>query len=394
MSSARSKKISDIILDKRFVLSLFLAIALITGIKQYTRDSYNNYKIFKYTFLHSLEEKSLYEEYPLEYGDSNHYGPVFAIFIAPFALLPDAIGTTLWNIANALILCLGFYSLPLSLRTRSIIALICAHEALVALLSFQFNVGLTGLIMLSFSFLINQKETKSAFVIALGTLIKLYGIVGLAFFFFSKNKWRFILSGIVSMTILLILPSLLSSSDYVFNSYVDWYQSITEKNNLNASLTSMQDISLMGIVRRVLQDASIPNLPFLAGGIILFLLPYTRIGQFQHTPFRLMLLSSVLIFTVIFSSGSESPTYIIAFAGVAIWFMIQPSPKNKWILFLFVFAFILTSMSPSDLFPQFIRNEYIKPYSLKALPCVLIWFTIIYQMLTTDFKTYKKYEIE
>jgi hypothetical protein len=162
----------------------------------------------------------------------------------------------------------------------------------------------------------------------------------------------------------------------------------------NASLTSMQDISLMGIVRRVTQDASIPNLPFLAGGLLLFLLPYARTDQFRYTAFRLMLLSSVLIFTVIFSSGSESPTYIIAFAGVAIWFMIQPSPKNKAIVFLFVFAFILTSMSPSDIFPKFIREQYIKPYSLKALPCVLIWFTIIYQMLKLDFKNYKNYGIE
>jgi hypothetical protein len=65
-----------------------------------------------------------------------------------------------------------------------------------------------------------------------------------------------------------------------------------------------------------------------------------------------MLLASVLIFTVIFSSGSESPTYIIAFAGVSIWFMIQEFPGSKGILFLFVFAFLLTSMSPSDLFPK------------------------------------------
>ena len=394
MNSAKIKKIIQVLLDKRFVISLFITIALITGIKQYTRGHYNNYKIFKYTFLHSLDEKSLYEEYPLEYGDSNHYGPIFALIIAPFALLPDALGTSLWNVANALILCMGFYSLPLPLRTRSIIALICAHEALVALLSFQFNVGLTGLIMLSFSYLISQKEAKSAFNIALGTLIKLYGIVGLAFFFFSKNKWSFILSGIVSIAVLLILPALISSTDFVFRSYADWYSSLSEKNMHNASLTSMQDISLMGIVRRVMQDANIPNLPFLAGGLFLFMLPYIRIEQYKHTAFRLMLLSSVLIFTVIFSSGSESPTYIIAFAGVAIWFMIQPSPKNKGIIFLFVFACILTSMSPSDLFPKFIRDQYIKPYSLKALPCVLIWFTIIYQMLKLDFKNYKNYGIE
>lgn len=394
MESDKTRKFTAIALEKRFVISLFIALALITGIKQYVRGSYNNYKIYKYTFLHTLDEKPLYEEYPLEYGDSNHYGPVFALIIAPFALLPDAIGTSLWNMANALILCLGFYSLPLPLRTRSLIALICAHEALVALLSFQFNVGLTGLIMLSFSWLAGQKEAKSAFAIALGTLVKLYGITGLAFFFFSRNKWKFIFSGLISLAILLILPVVLASPEFVIRSYSDWYASLTEKNMYNTSLTSMQDISLMGIVRRTLQDPYIPNLPFLAAGLLLFLLPYARIGQYKYTAFRLMLLASVLIFTVIFSSGSESPTYIIAFAGVAIWFMIQPSPRNKGIIFLFLFAFILTSLSPSDLFPRFIRNNYIKPYSLKALPCVLIWFSIIYQMLTIDFKNYKLSKIE
>ncbi|HQS53029.1 MAG TPA: glycosyltransferase family 87 protein, partial [Daejeonella sp.] len=250
----------------------------------------------------------------------------------------------------------------------------------------QFNVGLTGLIMFSFSYLHSGKEVKSAFAIALGTLIKLYGIVGLAFFFFSRNKLKLIVSSLIALAVLVILPAIISSPEFIVRSYTDWFISLKEKNMLNVSLTSMQDISLMGMVRRLMQDASIPNLPFLIGGLFLFFLPYARINQYQYTAYRLMLLASVLIFTVIFSSGSESPTYIIAFAGVSIWFMVQASPKSKGILFLFVFAFVLTSMSPSDLFPKIIRDTYIKPYSLKALPCVLVWFVIIYQMLTIDFK--------
>lgn len=386
VESDKANKFCNILLSRRFVFSLFIAMALISGMKQYARGSYNNYKIFKHTFLHSLNEKPLFMEYPEEYEDSNHYGPLFALVIAPFAILPDALGTSLWNIGNALILCYGFYSLPLSLRSRSIIALLCAHEALIAMLSFQFNVGLTGLIMLSFSYLHKEKEVKSAFAIVVGTLIKLYGIVGLAFFFFSKNKLKFILSGFIVFAFLFILPAILSSSDFIIKSYSDWFMGLKEKNMQNVSLSSMQDISFMGIVRRLMHDATIPNLPFSIGGLFLFFLPYARISQYQYTTYRLMLLASVLIFTVIFSSGSESPTYIIAFAGVSIWFMVQASPKSRWVIFLFVFAFLLTSLSPSDLFPKSIRDNYIKPYSLKALPCVLVWFTIIYQMLTIDFK--------
>ena len=141
----------------------------------------------------------------------------------------------------------------------------------------------------------------------------------------------------------------------------------------------------MGMARRISRNVDLSNTPFLLGGLLLFGLPYLRVSQFKHLAFRLMLLASTLIFTVIFSSGSESPTYIIAFAGVAIWFVIQQ--KNNWIVGLFIFAFILTSLSPTDIFPRAIK-EFIRLYSLKALPCIIIWLTIIFQMLKEDFESY------
>ena len=301
--------------------------------------------------------------------------------------MPDGLGALLWNVTNVLILLWGIYSLPISLNKRTIIAWICAHETLTALFSFQFNIALTGLILLSFSYLIKKKEIQSAFFIAIGTLVKLYGIVGLAFFFFTKNKLKFIIGCFIAFVVLFALPMVISSPAFVIQSYSDWYHSLAHKNDLNASLTSFQDISLMGIVRRATGNINIPNAPFLLVGLVLFGLPYLRIKQYKHLGFRLMLLASTLIFTVIFSSGSESPTYIIAFAGIAIWFMVQQNPKKGWIIALFIFAFILTSLSPTDIFPRSVK-EFIRLYSLKALPCVIIWLTIVYQMMKEDFESY------
>jgi Glycosyltransferase family 87 len=379
-------KLSSLLLKKQCVFAVYLLLALVAGFKQYHHHSYNNYLIFKYVYWHTIDLQNLYHNYP-EYQDSNHYGPIFSIFIAPFALLPDGLGCILWNIANVAILLWGIYSLPISLNKRTIIAWICAHEALTALFSFQFNIALTGLILLSFSYLIKKKEFQSAFFIAFGTLVKLYGIVGLAFFFFTKNKLKFIAGCFVAFLVLFALPMIISSPGFVIQSYADWYHSLAHKNDLNASLTSFQDISLMGIVRRATGNVNIPNAPFLLVGLILFGLPYLRINQYKNIGFRLMLLASTLIFTVIFSSGSESPTYIIAFAGVAIWLMVQQNPKKGWIIALFIFAFILTSLSPTDIFPRAVK-EFIRLYSLKALPCVIIWLTIIYQMMKEDFESY------
>ena len=384
--NANLNKLSSFLLKKECVIAIYLLLAIVTGYKQYHHHSYNNYLIFKYVYWHTVDLQNLYNNYP-EYLDSNHYGPLFSIFIAPFALLPDGLGAVLWNVANVLILLWGIYSLPIALKKRTIIAWICAHEALTALFSFQFNIALTGIILLSFSYLIKKKEIQSAFFIAFGTLVKLYGIVGLAFFFFSQNKLKFIIGCFIAFAVLFALPMIISSPAFVIQSYGNWYHSLAHKNDLNASLTSFQDISLMGIVRRATGNINIPNAPFLLVGLVLFGLPYLRIKQYKHLGFRLMLLASTLIFTVIFSSGSESPTYIIAFAGIAIWFMVQRNPKKGWIIALFVFAFILTSLSPTDIFPRPVK-EFIRLYSLKALPCVIIWLTIVYQMMKEDFESY------
>ena len=36
-------------------------------------------------------------------------------------------------------------------------------------------------------------------------------------------------------------------------------------------------------------------------------------------------------------------------------------------------------------FPQFIRTNLIRPYSLKALPCFIVWLVLVFQLLTKDF---------
>ena len=379
-------KFFAILQKKQCVFGIYVIIAIIAGTKQYLHHSFNNYLIFKYVYLHTIDLQNLYNNYA-EYGDSNHYGIIFSLLIAPFAWLPNGLGMILWNITNVLVLLWGIYSLPLSLNKRTVIAWICAHETLTALFSFQFNIALTGFILLSFSYLIKKQEIKSAFFIALGTFVKLYGIVGLAFFFFTQHKVKFILSGVLAMFLLFILPMAISSPAFVMQSYIDWFHSLVHKNTSNASLTSFQDISVMGMARRISGNVNIPNMPFLLGGLILFALPYLRISQYKHLAFRLMLLASTLIFTVIFSSGSESPTYIIAFAGIAVWFIVQQTPKSKWVIALFIFAFCLTSLSPTDLFPRAVK-EFIRLYSLKALPCMIIWFAIIYQMMKEDFESY------
>lgn len=381
------EKFLKILLNPKYIFGVYLIISVVTAISKYLRGDYaiNNYLIFKNVFFNTIHQKNLFIHYPDLYFDLNHYGVFFSALIAPFAMMPDWLGISLWNIANTFIFIYGIYKLPFSDSKKAIFGLLCLQEYITAALSLQFNVALTGLLLLSAVYIYERKEVKSVTAILIGIFVKIYGIVGLTQFFFIKNKTKFILSGVAIAVLFFVLPMAYSSPQFVIQCYSDWFQSIVEKNNENQVLGNMQDISLMGFVRRVLGDASISNLVFLAGGLPLFVLPYIRIKQYKHYAFQLMILASTLLFLVLFSSSSESPTYIIAVVGVLIWFFLQKE-RTPLIIGLLVFVIIFTCFSTSDLFPKFVKENYIIKYSLKAVPCIVIWLRVTYELLTKDFE--------
>lgn len=374
--------------NRLFIFSFFILLPAITTYRQYhTGASHNNYLIFIYTYFHANNHLSLFARYP-EYGDMNHYGPLFTLIIAPFAQLPEFIGMFFWELANSLFLYYAIRSLPMKDAKVNAVYWIIAHELLTALFACQINPSITAIIVLSYTLIDKKQNFWAACLIMLGTFIKLYGIVGLAFFFFVKEKPKFIVYCIFWALLFFALPMLFYGQEYILSQYKEWYLSLSAKQLENATLVSWQDISVMGLFRRISGDAGIPNMPFLITGIILFCLPYLRVKQYKSQDFRLMYLASTLIFTVIFSNSSESPTYILAFTGVAIWFVLQEKPVQPLVIALFVFAILLTTLAPSDFYPRYIREHYIMRYSLKALPCVLIWLFITYQM------TFKQFDLK
>lgn len=377
-------KLYKLFTNKLFISILWFGLSLFAVLKMVLAHSINNYLIYKYTFVNLLHRHNLYTPQPQFYNDSNHYGPLFALLIAPFTLLPDGVAAILWTMLNAFILYRAILLLPLKENYRYAILLICAHELMTASYSVQFNPIMTSIILLSFIFIRNGKDFWAALLIIAGTYIKLYGIVGLAFFFFSDHKIKLIVSLVFWSVVLFVLPMVCSSPAFVVQCYKDWYLSLSEKNVHN-ELSTMQDISVMGMIRRIFNYPQLSNMLVILPGMVLFALSYFRIKSFRNLDYQLLILASTLLFTVIFSTGSESPTYIIAFVGVAVWFMNLERPVKPFEIFLLIFALVITSLSPSDLFPRFINREYIKPYALKALPCFVIWLKIIYETLTRKF---------
>lgn len=368
--------------------SIWLSLAFIAVLLEMLRHSINNYLIYKGVFTHTINQQNLYLLYPDMYNDCNHYGPLFSIIIAPFALLPNAVGVMLWALANAWILYKAIKMLPLTSNQKSGILWIAAVEMMTAIHNVQVNPMITALIILSYVMVKRKQDFWAALFVALGFYIKLYGIVALVFWLFSEHKIKFIGSFIFWMAVLFALPMLISSPHFIVQSYQDWYNVLVEKNIENISGAAgggMQDISVMGIVRRVFDVPFLSTLYFLVPGIIIYGLSLLRFNQYRALHFQLGVLASTLLFLVLFSTSSESPTYVIAVTGAAIWFVIQPKPKSLWVKALLIFMLVLTCACTTDLCPPYIRQHLIKAYALKALPCFLIWIYVAIQLLTVDY---------
>lgn len=368
-----------------FILALFITIAFIAsaqslflGQKKYLAGGieynvYNNYTIFKQSFYHLLNGKDLYFPYPMEHWDIYKYSPTFSLLFGGFALLPDMAGVTLWNLLNSLILLLAVYYLPkLTLQQKGFILLACVMESMTAMQNEQSNGLMAGLIILAFGLCERNKLFAAALCIVLTAYIKIFGVVAFAIFLFYPDKWKAILYSVFWTFLLFLLPLLVIDLYQLKFLYKSWGHMLSQDHSLSLGLSVIGWLeSWFGIHANKIVVA--------LSGAVLFLIPLVRFKQFANYNFRLLTLASVLIWMVIFNHKAESPTFIIAMAGIGIWYF--TTPKSILNTVLFWIAIVLTSVSTTDIFPVFLRKEFVEPYVLKAVPSILIWIKILWDMI-------------
>jgi hypothetical protein len=339
--------------------------------REYTR--FNNYVIFKQSFHHLTEKKDLYGLYPEEHWDLYKYSPTFALLFSIFAFLPNFLGLFLWNSANALILFLAIKLVPqLRTKDKAYILWFVLIELMTSMQNEQSNGLMAGLIILSFVFLEKNKYLWAALFIALTIFIKLFGIVAFSLFLLYPKRIKSIGYSLWWIAILAMLPLIVVSFSQLRLLYSSWLKLLTNDYSLSYGL------SIMGWLVAWFNLKLNKMLIFLIGCLI-FYIPFIRISYYKDFYFRLLALVSVLLWMVIFNHKAESPMFVIALSGVGIWyFSQQKKPENMTLL---IFAFILTSLSPTDIFPKFLKDKLVKPLVLKVVPCIFIWFKLIYEMV-------------
>jgi hypothetical protein len=355
----------------RIFLFYFIVTVLVTLQKFLLGpDSYNNYPLYKFSFLHLLEGNSLYALYPDQYWDNYKYGPIFAILIAPCYFLPDWLGIQLWTFMNMCAFLCAIYFLPITDRQKTFVYMFGFFEYLTALQNVQISPITTAITVGAFVFLEKKKPFWAASLVIFGFFVKLYPIVAAATFLLYPYRLKFVGSCLVWALVFFVLPMLFTTPELLLYQYHEWYLALVDKT------TYHHDISLMGIIDKNIYSG-IPDAILVGIGVLLFCTAYLRFAAYNVLQFRLLFLCSTLLWMVIFNPGSESPTFLIAVTGAAIWYAITPKTKLSTAVILFVF--VLTCMSPSDIIPKPLRIE-IDRYALKALPCVVAWVAVMYHL--------------
>jgi hypothetical protein len=341
------------------------------GGKEYIR--YNNYVIFKQSFFHLINGKDLYIKYLDEHWDLFKYTPTFAALFGIFAVLPDWLGLNLWNLINSLILLASIYYLPrIDNRKKGIILLILLIELLTSLQNQQSNGLIAGLTILAFGLLEREKLLWATLCIVLSAYIKLFGIVGFAIFLFYPGKVKSILYSILWTVVFFAIPLLFIDINHYRNLFASYWKVLFHDHDISYGF------SVIGWLHTWFK-LDINKIYLVLTGVIIFLIPFYKIKNYSSFSFKFLTLTSVLIWVVIFNHRAESATFIIAMSGVALWYYTRE--KSLFNTILFITAFVLTTLSPTDIFPRYLRSHYVVPYALKGVPCIFIWFKIIYDMI-------------
>ncbi|MDQ6635250.1 MAG: DUF2029 domain-containing protein [Gemmatimonadota bacterium] len=352
---------------------LWVAAVVGATVQQGVAHQNNNFLIFRAAALHLLREQDLYAAYPAEHFDFYKYSPTFALLFLPFALPPFGVAMLLWNALNAGTL---YVALGMVLPRRAAVTarLIVFLDMLGSLQNVQSNALVAALIIFSFAAFERRHTMLGSLATAIGAGVKIFPLAAASFAVFHPRKVRVAVALATSMAVLVLLPLLVTPASVLMAEYGSWH-AIESKDALARGFSVMEMVQL-------LLHGDWPNWPLQLSGVVALVAPLlVRRERWSEWSFRRLYLCSVLVFCVIFNHQAESPTFVIASAGAAIWFA-SLERRSRWDWFVFGFIVVCTILASSDAMPRAIQRALFDPYRFKTVPCIVLWVELQRQLWT------------
>lgn len=378
------ERLGRILLDPRVALwapPIVAAIAALQMLHQTRRNPlpgghthYNNFIIFRQAYVHLVEGRDLYAYFPGEYFDNFLYTPTFAALMAPLSWPPTWLGLLLWDVLNAAVLVLGIRAVPgLSSRSRALFVWFVLPEFIGSAQHSQTNPMIVGLLLLSLWAAEREKDWLAPLFLVLAGYVKIFPIAAGLFLLAYPGRVRLVLWCGAWAVVLGAVPLLLVSPAELAWQYGNWFRLHTTNPQHAAGV----GITTEGILYTWFGLAP-PRAAVVATGAVLTALPLVRVRDFGRFEFRAAFLGLLLMWMIAFNHLSESPTFVIAMSGIALWYFTQRStPLHRALLWI---AFVLVSLAYSDLSPTAFRKGVADAYALKGAPVLLTWMVAVAEL--------------
>lgn len=358
--------------NEKVIITIYIIACVLISLKVAFIDSYDNYDCFVASFEHLKKQYDLYLMYPSEYHTEYNYSPLFAFGMGLFYYLPDWLGILLWNLTHTIALLLAIKLMPIALKKKIFVYWFCLIEYITAAENVQTNASVAALIILVYLYQEKKLTTWSSLFFAFGFFFKIYVLTAGVFWICYKKRGSFFVKGLAWAVLFFSLPLFMVPLDHLIFLYQSWFHRL--------QLQTIRDsLSLIGVIGMI-KSIQINQIWIVLFGTISMLLVLFKKEVYHHPQFRQLYLGGILLFTVVFNPGVESPSYIIAVVGAAIWYI--SLERVKWHQWLMVLVFIFTCLSPTELFPRYLREQFLKPYHIKAIPCIIVWVVCMIEIFT------------
>jgi len=358
---------------RRLMLALYVASAALVTVQQAMLGHSNNLSIFRSASLNLLAGRDLYAAHPEQHLDFYKYSPTFALLFAPLAYLPFALAFLCWSLLNGLLL---WYALDRLLPERqATIALALLYlEVLLALQYGQSNALVAALMILGFVAFEGRRQLGAALSITVGAAVKLFPLAGLSLAALYPRRLRFGAIAVGVLAAAVVLPLVVIPPADLLAQYRSWHA-------IEAKDTLLRGYSLMHYVHSWL-GVNWPNWPQQAAGTALLLLPLAlRSDRWEALEFRRLFLCSLLVYSVLFNHASESPSFVVAYAGIVIWYV--GSPPNPLRTALMALTLLVMVVHDVDVVPRWVKYDILVPYRIKGIPGLVAWFVMQWELLVT-----------
>lgn len=367
-------------LRESVIRAVYVLLSVIISVQHFVGGplKHNNFIIFRQSFFHLRQGVNLHLPYPAEYADIFLYHPAFSVLFSPFSMLPVFPGLTLWLIGCALLVFYAIKALPISQEQKVFFWWFILVELVTALHGQQTNPVIAALGLLTFTFLEKKDVRWASLFPVLAFCIKGYGVIFAALFIFYPKRGQYIAYSLLWLLVLTMLPLPVTGVDHFVQVYNDWLVCLVDDHKVNYGF------SIMGLIKvwwEPFTEAGVNYVQYVGVGLFILTWLWNLSVALQSETRRFLLLGYAFLWVIMFNHAAESPTYIIAIQGVAIFYIVNKYRMAPWATVLIWSVFLFSMMVPTDIYPLAWRRDFLQPYLIKVIPCFIVWSVLQIQLL-------------